>query len=60
MLDYSVGSISEAKSVEATLKNFVSLVTALENDISAISANSNTHNYRVEEKQLMQTYLRLN
>ena len=56
MLDYSVGSISEAKSVEATLKNFVSLVTALENNISATSANSNTHNYRVEEKQLMQTY----
>jgi cysteinyl-tRNA synthetase len=49
VFDYSASSISEAKIVESTIQNFLSLVNALSNE----TVTSQGHNYSTQEAELI-------
>ena len=51
VLDYSQGSINEAKTVEASILNFIGLVEAIGNDLQPAG-----HNYGQLEKDFMTKY----
>nr|KAJ3422186.1 hypothetical protein HK105_000825 [Polyrhizophydium stewartii] len=57
-LDYSIGSMSEARGIEASINNFLSLVKAVVQESRfASQSHSSTHNYGDSEKELVATLL---